>query len=181
MTRTPKLNDLQLVLLTTAAQRADGSLLPPSETLGEQAARIRKVLPPLITRALIAERDVTDAARAWRSDGDRYIGVFITDAGRAIIGAEQDGEAAAAAGPLLPSKSAPPAIIAAVSKPASKIAQVLTLLGRDDGATLDELVAATGWLPHTTRAALTGLRKKGRTLTKTKRGDATCYHIAEAA
>ena len=24
-----------------------------------------------------------------------------------------------------------------------------------------ELVAATGWLPHTTRAALTGLRKRG--------------------
>jgi hypothetical protein len=23
------------------------------------------------------------------------------------------------------------------------------------------MVAATGWLPHTTRAALTGLRKKG--------------------
>ena len=30
-----------------------------------------------------------------------------------------------------------------------------------DGATLAELVAATGWLPHTTRAALTGLRKRG--------------------
>ncbi len=29
------------------------------------------------------------------------------------------------------------------------------------GATLAELVAATGWLPHTTRAALTGLRKRG--------------------
>ncbi len=31
--------------------------------------------------------------------------------------------------------------------------------GRD--ATLDALIEATGWLPHTTRAALTGLRKKG--------------------
>ena len=27
--------------------------------------------------------------------------------------------------------------------------------------TLAKLVAATGWLPHTTRAALTGLRKRG--------------------
>ena len=27
--------------------------------------------------------------------------------------------------------------------------------------TLAELIAATGWLPHTTRAALTGLRKRG--------------------
>ena len=31
----------------------------------------------------------------------------------------------------------------------------------DEGATLDQMIAATGWLPHTTRAALTGLRKAG--------------------
>ena len=43
----------------------------------------------------------------------------------------------------------------------TKIAQVIELLQRGDGATLAELVAATGWLPHTTRAALTGLRKRG--------------------
>ncbi|HTR15161.1 MAG TPA: DUF2924 domain-containing protein [Roseiarcus sp.] len=42
-----------------------------------------------------------------------------------------------------------------------KIAQVIELLQRRDGATIAELVAATGWLPHTTRAALTGLRKRG--------------------
>ena len=35
------------------------------------------------------------------------------------------------------------------------------MLQRGDGATLTELVAATGWLSHTTRAALTGLRKRG--------------------
>ena len=43
----------------------------------------------------------------------------------------------------------------------TKIAQVIDLLQSGDGATLAELVAATGWLPHTTRAALTGLRKRG--------------------
>ena len=42
----------------------------------------------------------------------------------------------------------------------TKIAQVIELLQCGDGATLAELVAATGWLPHTTRAALTGLRKR---------------------
>jgi Protein of unknown function (DUF3489) len=35
------------------------------------------------------------------------------------------------------------------------------LLQRNDGATLEEVIAATGWLPHTTRAAFTGLRKRG--------------------
>ena len=47
------------------------------------------------------------------------------------------------------------------TKPVSKISMVADLLRRKGGATLAELVAATGWLPHTTRAALTGLRKKG--------------------
>ena len=40
---------------------------------------------------------------------------------------------------------------------------------RPAGATIDQLVAATGWLPHTTRAALTGLKKKGHVLTSEKR------------
>jgi hypothetical protein len=43
----------------------------------------------------------------------------------------------------------------------SKLAQVIELLHRDHGATIAELIAATGWLAHTTRAALTGLRKRG--------------------
>ena len=43
------------------------------------------------------------------------------------------------------------------------------------------MVAATGWLTHTTRAALTGLKKKGEVITKGKRGDVTCYFIATPA
>ncbi|WP_244858192.1 DUF3489 domain-containing protein [Sphingopyxis granuli] len=62
----------------------------------------------------------------------------------------------------------------------SKIAAVITLLEREQGATLAQMVEATGWLPHTTRAALTGLKKKGHTVTKDKRDDVTCYRIAKA-
>ncbi len=43
----------------------------------------------------------------------------------------------------------------------SKLARVIALLEHDHGATIAELIAATGWLAHTTRAALTGLRKRG--------------------
>ena len=39
--------------------------------------------------------------------------------------------------------------------------QLAALLVRDEGATPEQMIAATGWLPHTTRAALTGLRKAG--------------------
>ena len=69
---------------------------------------------------------------------------------------------------------------AAPSAPTSKIASVIALLEREQGATLAELVEATGWLPHTTRAALTGLKKKGHTLSKGKRDDVTCYRIVKA-
>lgn len=62
----------------------------------------------------------------------------------------------------------------------SKIAMVVALLERPAGATLAEMIDATGWLPHTTRAALTGLKKKSHVITKGKRGDLTCYRIARA-
>jgi hypothetical protein len=68
-----------------------------------------------------------------------------------------------------------PAPPLAVARPRTKTSQVLTLLKRSDGATLAELVCATGWLPHTARAALTGLRKRGHAITRNKRGDMTCY------
>jgi hypothetical protein len=75
----------------------------------------------------------------------------------------------------------PPAAAAEPAAPGvSKTATVITLLQRGDGATLGDLVAATGWLPHTTRAALTGLRKKGHAIGKTKVDGVTTYNIASA-
>jgi hypothetical protein len=55
---------------------------------------------------------------------------------------------------------------------------MLGLLQRPEGATLGELISATGWLPHTTRAALTGLRKKGHVVAKDKRDGVTCYKVS---
>ncbi len=53
--------------------------------------------------------------------------------------------------------------VAEVPRPrqGSKQALVVDLLSRSEGVSLTDLVAATGWLPHTARAALTGLRKRG--------------------
>ncbi|MXO61328.1 DUF3489 domain-containing protein [Altererythrobacter salegens] len=64
---------------------------------------------------------------------------------------------------------------------ATKIGKVIALLQREAGATLDEMVKATGWLPHTTRAALTGLKKKGHAIARGKRDDVTCYRITKSA
>lgn len=67
---------------------------------------------------------------------------------------------------------------AAAPKPPSKASQVLDLLRRPEGTTLAKLIEATGWLPHTTRAALTGLRKKGHAIIKDKIDGVTRYTIA---
>ena len=78
---------------------------------------------------------------------------------------------------------ATPATSQPATKPApfTKVAAVIALLKRDIGATLAELIAATSWLPHTTRAALTGLRKKGYVIERHKRGEETCYRIVPRA
>ena len=54
------------------------------------------------------------------------------------------------------------------AKPQTKSGLVLELLSRADGATIDQLIAATGWLPHTTRAMLTDLKKKGHIIASIK-------------
>lgn len=59
----------------------------------------------------------------------------------------------------------------------SKQAIVVGMLSAKDGASLDALIAATGWLPHTTRAVLTGLRKKGFALERTRQDGVTTYRI----
>lgn len=62
-------------------------------------------------------------------------------------------------------------------KAKSKIANVVALLERSEGAALADIVAATGWQVHSARAALTGLRKKGHSIEKSKAGGVTRYSI----
>lgn len=52
------------------------------------------------------------------------------------------------------------------------------MLQRQEGATIDQLVVATGWLPHTTRATLTGLKKKGHVVVSDKvEGQGRIYRV----
>ena len=75
----------------------------------------------------------------------------------------------------------PPEHSSTVLPKPNKTEKVLALLKQTRGATLDDLVEATGWLPHTTRAALTGLKKKGHSIVRTKVDDVSRYAVAETA
>lgn len=169
-----KLTDLDSILLSTAAQRDNGSLLPAPETVSGAGARLTKAIAGLVKRRLAEERETSDKVATHRVDGDVAYGLYITDAGNAAIGiTDADGA---------DTGEAPAPSLAAPGTPRmTKSGAVLALLGREEGATLADLIAATGWLPHTTRAALTGLRKKGHVLEKSKRGEQTCYRVAGIA
>ena len=51
------------------------------------------------------------------------------------------------------------------SREGTKQALLVDMLGRAEGATIDEIVAATGWQPHTVRGAFAGALKKRLGLT----------------
>ncbi len=56
----------------------------------------------------------------------------------------------------------------AVDARRTKADTILDLVQRPTGASIAELTKATGWQPHSVRAALTGLRKKDHEVVRTK-------------
>jgi hypothetical protein len=60
----------------------------------------------------------------------------------------------------------------------TKAFSVEKLLSRAKGASLAEIMETTGWQPHSARAFMTGLRKKGRELVRECRPSGeTCWRI----
>lgn len=68
---------------------------------------------------------------------------------------------------------APGATAPSKLKPSTKLDTVVTMLGRENGATVAEIIAATNWQAHSVRGFLSGTVKKklGLTLAKTKAAD----------
>jgi DNA-binding IclR family transcriptional regulator len=62
----------------------------------------------------------------------------------------------------------------------SKPQQILDLLNWDCGATLVELATLANWLPHSTRAYLTGLKKKGHIIDSDKVDGVRHYRISSS-
>ena len=95
---------------------------------------------------------------------------------------------ASAISPTEPQPSAPTPVAAGLdagtaseAAPITKRTLFLALLARETGASLAEIVRATGWLPHTGRAALSRLRSAKQPLAKTRRLDGcTAYRLVPA-
>ena len=68
------------------------------------------------------------------------------------------------------------------AKPRSKQDEVIAMLRRPEGVTVDEVASATGWLRHTVRGVFSGTLKKklGLTLALAKEERGRVYRIVEA-
>ena len=165
-----KLTDTQLVVLSVASNRDDGSILPLPANLKGGAAT--KVLDGLIRRGL-AER--LDSDRPGAPDLVR-----VTLVGLEAIGVAAD-TPAKTGNPDGPGRAKKPATKSRNAKrrkaaakgrdPANapragtKQALLTDMLRRKDGATIDQIAEATGWQRHTVRGAIAGAVKKKLGLT----------------
>jgi hypothetical protein len=179
-----KLNDIQFILLVTANRRAAGNVLPWPRSLENHADDIPAAVTSLLRRKLIEEVEVKNSRHARRSKRGKRRGLIITEAGRTLVQAETGSEGGSQP-PTLPVAAPPETVSADGQSPAAfragtKLALVIEMLNRKNGVTIAELMAATGWLPHTTRATLSGLRKKGHSIATDKTDDVTRYRMAGA-
>lgn len=145
------LSNTQRIVLNAAAQRDDRIALPlPANLKGGAAA---KVVGALVARGLIEEVDARRGDPVWRKTGDGHgTTLVITDAGLAAIGIVPEDDSVAP-------QSAPGANTRA-PRAGTKQAQLIAMLRAPEGATIAEIVAATGWQPHTVRGAMSGALKK---------------------
>jgi Protein of unknown function (DUF3489) len=181
-----KLTDAQLVMMSAAAQRKDRCLSAPATIKG---AALGKVSAKLAKLGLAREIEAKPGAPIWRRDdaGQGYT-LKLTAAGLKAIAVDEGSQDAIEHGEApqpqtrddaSPDKGGHPARV--TPRDGSKLALVIELLQRADGATIVDLTQATGWLPHTTRAALTGLRKRGYAVIRERIGAGdSVYRISDA-
>jgi hypothetical protein len=147
----------EIAILTTAAAHDDRLIVLPSSIKEGPAERL---LAKFTDHALVAMRDGEGTTpRHITAAGFRALGLKPPRAKRTAQAHVETATASAGAA-------------------GTKRDLIIGLLGREAGASLDELMAVTGWLPHTTRAALSRLRSAGQELTKGPRKDGrTAYRI----
>lgn len=191
----PKLTDTQLVILSAAAARDDGAVLPPPDSLKIKGGAVTAVLKSLLKKGLVAEQPAARDAVVWRETGDgARVTLVITDAGLQAIGITPDEAAeneATTAKPAAktagrsatrPKAAARPKTGASPTvRKGTKQALLIDLLSRKNGAAIDEIIAATGWQAHSVRGAISGSLKKKLGLTVTSEaieGRGRVYRIA---
>jgi len=189
--RSPAVSSLstsQRLILATAADRADGAVLPLPDGFHIWGRARRLMLEGLIKRGLIAERPAQDDEPVW-AQGDGECALEITPEGRALVGSTEQEPSSRDDQPLAPAIPREGATVQGpepdapsgkrpTARPGTKQALLIDMLRRPEGGTIAEIQQATGWQPHTARAAITGLKKKSLGVTSAPRRDGMrAYHL----
>ncbi|HWL06480.1 MAG TPA: DUF3489 domain-containing protein [Xanthobacteraceae bacterium] len=184
-----KLSDTQAIILSAAAQRDDRIVLPlPARLKGGAATKVvdtmiaKGLIEEVEARRIALQPQLSDPV--WRETGDGHgTTLIITDAGLAAIGiapdeapesdaqrsatrADTGASAGGADNDATSSDTAPTAPAGATLRAQrtlrerTKQATLIAMLRAKEGATIAEIVATTGWQPHTVRGAMAGALKK---------------------
>ena len=175
-TETMKLTPTQEAILKAAATRPDGNIepLPDNVTPGVR----QRVIDGMLSRALVMR--FPGGIHRISSYGYQCLGMEPPSADKATPKkrgrkkSDPSAKTSAASAPQ-PAPGASTALDAALAKtrPGTKQATLLALLSRPEGASIDELADATGWLRHTVRGTMSHTLKKrlGLTITSEKAPD----------
>ncbi|SIS91999.1 DUF3489 domain-containing protein [Phaeovulum vinaykumarii] len=179
-------SDTQSLILSRAATRPGNLALPLPDGLVGAAAKM--VVGKMIARGWLdeVEAKLRRGEPMWRETGDGHGTTLIaTEAGLEAIGIEPMVANAVANVRKAKPKPEPASDNANTAKPVviragTKQARIIAMLQRPEGASIAEIVAATGWLAHTVRGSISGALKKklGLPITAEKvEGRGTVYGV----
>lgn len=179
------LTETQSLILSAAAQRKGNLAMPLPKSLVGAAAKM--AVTKMIERGWLEEVDANlrRGEPLWRETGDGHGTTLVaTDAGLLAVGIEPVVVQTMAA--IRKGAKAEPVPEAKRPNPraGTKQALLIAMLQRPVGATLAEIVVATGWQAHSARGAMSGVlgKKLGLVVASTKeepRG--RVYRIARPA
>ena len=174
-----KLTETQSIILSAGAQRPDNIALPLPKGLAGAAAKM--VVTKMIERGWLQEVDANlrRGEPLWRETGDGHgTTLVVTDAGMLAIGIEPVVVKAMAA--IRDHVAEAPAPKQPRPRAGTKQAMLIAMLQTGEGATMEAIVAATGWQAHTARGAMSGAlgKKLGLVVTSAKEdGRGRVYRI----
>ena len=177
-----KLTETQTIILSAGAQRPENIALPLPKGLAGAAAKM--AVNRMIALGWLQEVDANlrRGEPLWRETGDGHgTTLVVTDAGLLAIGI----------GPIVAQRMAVTRHNGAETtyeKPpnqraGTKQAMLIALLQVPEGATMEAIIAATGWQAHTARGAMSGAlgKKLGLAVTSAKEeGRGRVYRIQSA-
>lgn len=150
-----KLTETQTIILSAGAQRPENIALPLPKGLAGAAAKM--AVSKMIEHGWLQEVDANLRRNEplWRETGDGHgTTLVVTDVGLSAIGIEPAVVKTVVA--IRENAAQLPASRMPNPRVGTKQAMLISLLQRPEGVTMDEIVAATGWLAHSARGAMSG-------------------------